>query len=1018
MLLFFLIAIKRNVLNDGSNMQSSFSFKLNQKNELTLTNPRKYIINKQKGHILKKQNAEGNQGQWYYVHFLKNDHSKLEKYIKIHAQDELIKDTFVLFLTQSQIEMISNISLIKKIESYEKFSDDKSLENCNKLIVFTSPNYELPVSNNDYIIKNKNGNSYIIKVLKKNLNEKDFTNKKKEVIRFLSNIPQIRSISTYTKPVPANALNAGFTQKNSFDFKRNNSSNFYYLERYMNNKGFTGENQIITILDTPIDFYHAMFRDDNVQVKINTYLPNHRKIVYYGFNGSLEELKDKIKENEHGTHVAGTSSGKSICQNDKKGTYYFNGIAPESKILFGGHFNEVQPIQLQKLMNSYNSRISSNSWGITSFYNPMNYEYGSIAEKNPNITFIFCSGNEYDINGNFTIRDPSGSKNVLTVGAIDDFYKNDSIFNITSKDDPNLWVSAFGVFNDPWFIGSIGTEPGKTDIFAVDADKGNQCNLLNQNKIFLFFGQNFGWIKNCSFDESANALFVKDYETMEKILYSKKDISVSKVIEMNSTKRILKSYYSSTGPANKGILKPDVMAPGTQIISAKSRIHSNSPHGCRDDNEGDFTIKDGTSMATPNVAGAAALIHQYFLSGDWIDKVYLDGDTTRALLINSCRHPFDSRSPDIVFGHGVVDLSTILPVEEDFGVQITYQSQNQNNKNGDQKPSVKENGHLISTINVDTNISKNDLQITLSYTDTMLNMDSPIPLTRDIDIIVISPSKEVFYGDHLENGDTQHLSTNEKIIIKNDKLEDGDYTVHIYGSYFADSGVPGIVESQKFAVVASGPIDDGYIEFAESMECPCEKCNPNHPGFCLCNESQELGPLCHVNIETVKGNEGAFFLRPLEIKRVRFISENTINYVFSKSKYPGRDSTIWVSKNCHLNLGEYETNGFTYYDFDAYEARTKVNFGTNEVCIAIFNNNDKETSYVIEVSETTKFNWPILIIFIETIVIIIFIVIFCYLCCCNKRTRCCCKKKNEVHELESVLQNSLQDNLINNNNNA
>ena len=401
-------------------------------------------------------------------------------------------------------------------------------------------------------------------------------------------------------------------------------------------------------------------------------------------------------------------------------------------------------------------------------------------------------------------------------------------------------------------------EPGKTDIFAVDVEKGNQCSLLNQNKIFLFYGENFGWIKNCSFDESANSLIVRDYESMEKILYSKKDIAISKVIEMNLTKRIIKSYYSSTGPANKGILKPDVMDLRTSIISAKSRIHSNSPHGCRDDNEGDFTIMDGTSMATPNVAGAAALIHQYFLSGHWIDNVSLDGDTTRALLINSCRHPFDSRSPDIVFGHGVVDLSTILPVEEDFGVQITYQSQNQNNKNGDQKPSVKENGHLISTINVDTNISKNDLQITLSYTDTMLNMDSPIPLTRDIDIIVISPSKEVFYGDHLENGDTQHLSTNEKIIIKNDKLEDGDYTVHIYGSHFADSGIPGVIESQKFAVAASGPIDDGYMEFTESIECPCEKCNPNHPGSCLCNESQELGPLCQVNIGTVNGNEGLY----------------------------------------------------------------------------------------------------------------------------------------------------------------
>ena len=52
------------------------------------------------------------------------------------------------------------------------------------------------------------------------------------------------------------------------------------------------------------------------------------------------------------------------------------------------------------------------------------------------------------------------------------------------------------------------------------------------------------------------------------------------------------------------------------------------------------------------------------------------------------------------------------------------------------------------------------------------------------------------------------------------------------------------------------------------------------------------------------------------------MKDYTIKYVFSKSKYPSRDTTIWVSKNCHLNLGEYETNGYTSYDFNAYEART------------------------------------------------------------------------------------------------
>ena len=34
----------------------------------------------------------------------------------------------------------------------------------------------------------------------------------------------------------------------------------------------------------------------------------------------------------------------------------------------------------------------------------------------------------------------------------------------------------------------------------------------------------------------------------------------------------------------------------------------------------------------------------------------------------------------------------------------------------------------------------------------MLNMDSPIPITRDLDLVVTSPSKKVFIGDHLPNG--------------------------------------------------------------------------------------------------------------------------------------------------------------------------------------------------------------------------------------------------------------------------
>ncbi len=71
--------------------------------------------------------------------------------------------------------------------------------------------------------------------------------------------------------------------------------------------------------------------------------------------------------------------------------------------------------------------------------------------------------------------------------------------------------------------------------------------------------------------------------------------------------------FSSRGPTQDGRTKPDVVAPGTYILSTRSsRIApNNSGWGAYPPNFARYMFDGGTSMATPLTAGALALLRQY-----------------------------------------------------------------------------------------------------------------------------------------------------------------------------------------------------------------------------------------------------------------------------------------------------------------------------------------------------------------------------------------------------------------------
>ncbi len=68
--------------------------------------------------------------------------------------------------------------------------------------------------------------------------------------------------------------------------------------------------------------------------------------------------------------------------------------------------------------------------------------------------------------------------------------------------------------------------------------------------------------------------------------------------------------FSSRGPTADGRIKPDVVAPGTAILSTRSRASgAGSGWGLSDDEL--YLFEGGTSMATPLVSGCAAVVREY-----------------------------------------------------------------------------------------------------------------------------------------------------------------------------------------------------------------------------------------------------------------------------------------------------------------------------------------------------------------------------------------------------------------------
>jgi len=205
--------------------------------------------------------------------------------------------------------------------------------------------------------------------------------------------------------------------------------------------------------------------------------------------------------------------------------------------------------------------------------------------------------------------------------------------------------------------------------------------------------------------------------------------------------------FSSRGATLDGRIKPDLVAPGVMICSAvaeEAQFASGDSCSSATHDDGStplYMTLNGSSMATPVVAGAAAMVRQYLRESEGISEPR--SDLIRAVLINGAE---DLGTPDIpnpAEGWGQVDLQgSLYPSSGGQNQSVLY----------DYSRELLPGHAFLYTFDID---ASQGMDITLVWNDregSAVADQSAARLVNDLDLRATSPDGTVYIANQFSNG--------------------------------------------------------------------------------------------------------------------------------------------------------------------------------------------------------------------------------------------------------------------------
>lgn len=589
--------------------------------------------------------------------------------------------------------------------------------------------------------------------------------------------------------------------------------------------GINVSGSIIAVADTGIDMNNCFFYDDAVSMPPYN---NSRVVQSYtvfpcevcgrccgsqsGANCSnaTNACGDYIDQTAHGTHVVGTIAGAGPGN-----VTYGNGISSGAKIFFQDFeklLNDSQcyapgmcsrgisrPTDLFNLFSpayQAGARVHSNSWGTVG-----NYQYNqesratdSFTADNPTFIVLFAAGNS-GLSGEMGNIEGTGScKNCLTVGA--------------SQQSDALFRSMQPYVDDGYFCDMLGLR------------SGGCANPLNN-------------VNRCCFVMSQLTMSLPCCANQTTCL-NEGDCSIASGNIRSATNV---AGYSGRGPTPDGRFKPDLVAPGDDILSAAtpqqpvpgvftptSANHCVIPSQTRPRSEQEhfdsaLRVAFGTSTSTPLMAGAVEKLRQYFVQGYYPTGRRHSGARfepaealVRAVVLASCRgvlydpswgvwsqrfpmspgffrHPMSiSSSPNFFHGFGLPVLDQAVHMaDSDNGYRMFF-------TNGTYTPSSTATAYTI-TCNSSLSIP---LTVVLAWTDPPGSISSQKQLVNDLDLVVLAPdgNPSQIFGNMRALAD--QINTVERVITRCPAAR-AITAIVAPGDSLKSS-------SQKWYLVANGPV--------------------------------------------------------------------------------------------------------------------------------------------------------------------------------------------------------------------